>query len=180
MLVRHLDDPELISGARAGDSDAYGELYRRHFDAAYAAARTLTRNRSDADDVTSEAFARVLHASQSGGGPDVSFRPYLVATVRNVFYDRLRRNRELPSRNLADAIDFGRPDSTTDWIEGVFASDALASLAERWREVLLLTEVEGLSAAEVAPLLGLSPNAVAALAYRAREGLRQAYNSLCA
>ena len=40
----------------------------------------------------------------------------------------------------------------------------------RWR-----TEVEGRSPAEVGPLLGLAPNAVAALAYRAREGLRQAY-----
>ena len=37
------------------------------------------------------------------------------------------------------------------------------------------TEVEGRSPAEVGPLLGLAPNAVAALAYRAREGLRQAY-----
>ncbi|HMO10501.1 MAG TPA: zf-HC2 domain-containing protein, partial [Actinotalea sp.] len=41
--------------------------------------------------------------------------------------------------------------------------------------MLWYTEVEGLSAAEIAPILGLTANGVAALAYRAREGLRQAY-----
>src|SRR5436190_1499228 len=53
--------------------------------------------------------------------------------------------------------------------------DAFASLPERWQMVLWHTEVEGRPAADVGPLLGLAPNAVAALAYRAREGLRQAY-----
>jgi hypothetical protein len=55
------------------------------------------------------------------------------------------------------------------------AASAFASLPERWRTVLWHTEVEDESPAEVAPLLGLRPNGVAALAYRAREGLRQAY-----
>ena len=41
--------------------------------------------------------------------------------------------------------------------------------------VLWHTEVEGQRPAEVAPLLGMSPNSVSALAYRAREGLRQAF-----
>ena len=102
MAVRQLDDAELIDHTRAGDSDAYGELYRRHYPAARAAALALTHNRADADDVISEAFARVLRASRSGGGPDVSFRPYLVAAIRNVFYDRVRCNRELPSDDMCE------------------------------------------------------------------------------
>ena len=52
---------------------------------------------------------------------------------------------------------------------------AFASLPERWRTVLWHTEVEGARPAEVAASLGLTANGVAALAYRAREGLRQAY-----
>ncbi|MCY7299720.1 MAG: hypothetical protein LH616_10965, partial [Ilumatobacteraceae bacterium] len=50
MGVRELSDAELIAGARKGDSDAFGELYRRHVDSARAAARALTRSHSDADD----------------------------------------------------------------------------------------------------------------------------------
>ena len=175
MAVRELSDAELIAGARKGDPEAYGELYRRHVDSARAAARALTRSRSDADDVTSEAFARVLRALQGGGGPDVSFRPYLVTAVRNVFYDKVRRNREEPSEDMSDEVNVALLDAANSQEDGAFAAAAFASLPERWQLVLWHTEVEGRSVSEVAPLLGLAPNAVAALAYRAREGLRQAY-----
>src|SRR5690606_22946635 len=50
-----------------------------------------------------------------------------------------------------------------------------ASLPERWQLVLWHTEVEGDKPSDIAPLLGMSANSVAALAYRAREGLKQAY-----
>ncbi|MEQ1699784.1 MAG: sigma-70 family RNA polymerase sigma factor, partial [Ilumatobacteraceae bacterium] len=173
--MRELSDAELIAGARKGDPEAYGELYRRHVDSARAAARALTRSRSDADDVTSEAFARVLRALQGGGGPDVSFRPYLVTAVRNVFYDKVRRNREEPTEDMSDEVNVALLDAANSQEEGAFAATAFASLPERWQLVLWHTEVEGRSVSEVAPLLGLAPNAVAALAYRAREGLRQAY-----
>ncbi|MDO8362265.1 MAG: sigma-70 family RNA polymerase sigma factor [Actinomycetota bacterium] len=173
--VRQLNDAELIAGARKGDSEAYGELYRRHVDSARAAARALTRSHSDADDVTSEAFARVLRALQGGGGPEVSFRPYLVTAVRNVFYDRVRRDREQPSEDLNDEVNVALLDSANSKEDGALAAAAFATLPERWQLVLWHTEVEGRSVSEVAPLLGLAPNAVAALAYRAREGLRQAY-----
>jgi len=55
------------------------------------------------------------------------------------------------------------------------AGQAFGSLPERWQLVLWHTEVEGETPARVAPLLGVEPGAVAALAYRAREGLKQAY-----
>jgi hypothetical protein len=60
-------------------------------------------------------------------------------------------------------------------LESAYAARAFARLPERWRAVLWHTEVEGESPAQVAPLLGLTPNGVAALAYRARERLRQMY-----
>jgi hypothetical protein len=52
---------------------------------------------------------------------------------------------------------------------------AFRSLPERWQAVLWHTDIEASGPAEIAWLLGLSANSVAALAYRAREGLRQAY-----
>jgi len=60
-------------------------------------------------------------------------------------------------------------------LESTLAARAFAQLPERWQTVLWHTEVEGEGLAEVAVLLGLTPNGVSALAYRAREGLRQAY-----
>ncbi|MEJ7706929.1 MAG: hypothetical protein WKF82_06355 [Nocardioidaceae bacterium] len=59
--------------------------------------------------------------------------------------------------------------------ENTAAAKAFASLPERWQLVLWHLEVERQKPADVAPLLGLTANSVSALAYRAREGLRQAY-----
>ncbi|MGB2756387.1 MAG: sigma-70 family RNA polymerase sigma factor [Acidimicrobiia bacterium] len=172
-------DAELIARVRAGDRDAYGELYERHVGAAQACARAMVRNRTDADDLVNEAFTRVLNALRNAGGPEIAFRPYLLASVRNVAYDRARKNkrvdivedvdRVVPADMLRSEIDFGAG------AERTIIADAYATLPERWRMVLWHTEVEGMSPADVAPLLGIAPNAVAALAYRAREGLRQAY-----
>jgi hypothetical protein len=55
------------------------------------------------------------------------------------------------------------------------AADAFASLPQRWRMVLWHTEMEGETPAQVAPLLGMTPNSVSALAYRARKRLRKTY-----
>jgi hypothetical protein len=60
-------------------------------------------------------------------------------------------------------------------LERNLVGEALQALPARWRTVLWLTEVEGLSPAEVSRRIGIKPNAVAALAYRARKGLREAY-----
>ena len=171
-------DAELITAVRVGDARAYEELYRRHVDAAMAVGRHLTGSKADAEDVVSEAFARVLSALQRGAGPEMAFRPYLLTSVRNAFYDRMRKDKRL---DVTDEVpeDMGRvlaaTASSEDEEERRLAAAAFASLPERWQLVLWHTEVEGRSPAEVAPLLGLAPNAVAALAYRAREGLRQAY-----
>ena len=171
-------DAELITAVRVGDIDAYEELYRRHVDAAMSVGRHLTGSKADAEDVVSEAFARVLSALQRGAGPEMAFRPYLLTSVRNAFYDRTRKDKRL---DVTDDLpeDLGRvlaaAAASDDDVERQMAATAFASLPERWQLVLWHTEVEGRSPAEVGPLLGLAPNAVAALAYRAREGLRQAY-----
>ena len=76
-----------------------------------------------------------------------------------------------------EAFDPGVPfqDTAVAAFESGAAAKAFASLPERWQLVLWHLEVEGQKPADVAPLLGMSPNSVSALAYRAREGLRQAF-----
>src|SRR6202453_1666810 len=83
-------DADLIAASRAADSAAYAVLYERHAAAARSLARQLVHGRPEADDVVSEAFARVLARFKRGGGPDSSFRPYLLTTVRRVAYDRFK------------------------------------------------------------------------------------------
>lgn len=171
-----LSDAELISSVRGGDVSAYGDLFARHRDAATRLARQLVSG-PDADDLVSEAFAKVLNVLLAGGGPDVAFRAYLLTAVRRLHVDKIRStNRAMPTDDLTP-YDEGEPfkDTVIAGFEGGIAAKAYASLPERWQLVLWHLEVEGQKPADVAPLLGMTPNSVSALAYRAREGLRQAY-----
>ena len=178
IATRHRDpsDAELISGVRGGDVSAYGDLFARHRDSATRLARQLV-SAPDADDLVSEAFAKVLNVLLSGGGPDVAFRAYLLTAVRRLHVDKIRATtRATPTDDLTP---YETAEPATDTViagfEGGAAAKAFASLPERWQLVLWHLEVEGQKPADVAPLLGMSPNSVSALAYRAREGLRQAY-----
>lgn len=170
-------DAELITAVRAGDTESYGVLYDRHVGAARSLSRQLTRDPNEGDDLVSEAFAKVLAILQGGGGPDVAFRAYLLTSVRRVAYDRTRAGARLQVTDDLEPYDSGEEfvDPAVAGLERTIVSRAYSSLPERWQTVLWHTEVEGLSPAEIAPLLGLTANGVAALAYRAREGLRQAY-----
>jgi RNA polymerase sigma factor (sigma-70 family) len=172
-------DAELISAVRAGDTDAYGELFARHVAAARRLARQLVAA-GDVDDLVSEAFAKVLAVLQRGGGPDLAFRAYLLTAVRRLHVDRLRSTARLHTTDDLTPFDPGVPfrDTAVEGFESAAAARAFASLPERWQLVLWHTEIERQKPAEVATLLGISANSVSALAYRAREGLRQAYLSM--
>jgi RNA polymerase sigma factor (sigma-70 family) len=171
-----LTDPELISRVRDGDVAAYGQLFSRHVDAATRLARLLV-NGADADDLVSEAFVKVLNVLLGGGGPDVAFRAYLLTAVRRLHIDKVRSNQRLTTTGDLTPFDPGVPftDTAVAGFEGGAAAKAFASLPERWQMVLWHLEVENQKPADIAPLLGMSPNSVSALAYRAREGLRQAF-----
>jgi RNA polymerase sigma factor (sigma-70 family) len=179
LRVEEAADAELISAVRDGDVDAYGELFGRHVDAARRLARQLVPP-ADADDLVSEAFAKVLVVLQRGGGPDLAFRAYLLTAVRRLNVDRIRAASRLHTTDDMDAFDPGVPfrDTAVEGFDNAAAARAFASLPERWQMVLWHTEVEGQKPGDIAPLLGMSANSVAALAYRAREGLRQAFLSM--
>jgi RNA polymerase sigma factor (sigma-70 family) len=176
--TRPAGDPELISRVRSGDLDAYGELFSRHRDAALRLARQLARG-SDAEDLVAEAFTKVLGIVTEGGGPEVAFRPYLLTAIRRLYVDRVRRDSRLMSTGDMTVFDPGVPfqDTVVAQFDSSAAARAFASLPERWQLVLWHLEVENQKPAEIAVLLGMSPNSVSALAYRAREGLREAFLS---
>lgn len=167
-------DEDLVDAARGGDDTAYAVLWERHVASAHNAARAVSPN-VDHDDLVSEAFTSILSAIRRGGGPQDGFRPYLFATIRNVAASWGRRTSELP----LDDLDGRAADSSAEFAELVADRSVLAQafrqLPARWRTLLWYIEVEGMKPREVAPLLGMSANAVSALAYRAREGFKQAW-----
>lgn len=179
-------DAELIVSVRAGTLAAYGTLYERHVAAAYNLARRLGQSAVESDDLVSEAFAKVLDILRAGKGPDSAFRAYLLTTLRHTAYAKNRKDRWLylnedmsavsrASGAAAEALTVQFSDTVVAGLDRTLAAKAFTRLSERWRAVLWHTEIEQQPPAEVALILGLTPNGVSALAHRAREALRQAY-----
>ncbi|MFD8983486.1 RNA polymerase sigma factor [Streptomyces sp. NPDC059564] len=168
-------------GDRAEAAAVCELLYRRHRRAALAYARTCCRTPQDAEDLVSEAFVRTFQAVRSGTGPRGPWRAYLLAVVRHT----AMRWRDGDGRTLLMA-DF---DSWTRQAPGgsdpqrqVLADEdrrlvarSFHALPARWQAVLWHTLVEEDSPHRIAALLGITPSAVTSLAFRAREGLREAY-----
>jgi RNA polymerase sigma factor (sigma-70 family) len=174
-------DAELAEGAAGGDGHAFEELYRRHAPAAWRLAYAVTGNAEDAADAVADAFTRVLQALPAGRLQDAgSIRGYLLTATRRTAIDIARkagRQRPADVSAVADQPSLGvsASERVVDAADRALVASAFRGLPERWRSVLWLTEVEQLPHREAAPLLGLSPNGVAQLAVRARNGLRERY-----
>lgn len=170
-----LSDEVLSARSRNGDDLAFSHLYRRHIAIASRTARCILHSSNDVDDVVAEAFTGVLAALRNGKGPRDNFRAYLLACVRNRCYVRRRPPTPIVDEHLESLTPvFEDPER---YVEADTVARAFASLRPRWQRTLWLTEVEQLSAADVAAEMQLAPNATAALARRARQAFAAAYLS---
>ncbi|MEU2676690.1 sigma-70 family RNA polymerase sigma factor [Streptomyces sp. NPDC007107] len=183
--IRELSDPALTKAVReAADEAALAELYGRHGSAVQAYARMCCRDVHTAEDLASEAFVRTIQAVRTGGGPEASWRPYLLTVVR-----RTAAEWAGTARRTELSADFER------WLEELagpatsgeerlvrledrsMVLRGFRSLPERWQAALWYGVVEGEPAERIGRLLGISASGVASLTARAREGLRDAYLS---
>lgn len=170
-----IGDADLILRTRSGDTGAFGELWRRHYPSGLSVARSVTSS-IDPDDLVQESYTRIYQAILKGGGPNGSFRAYLFTSIRNTAAGWGRARRETAIDELDTVAD---PDSTdqaaSEALDRSLTAQAFRSLPSRWQEVLWYTEIEQMKPQEVGPLLGMKAGAVSQLAFRAREGLREAW-----
>ncbi|GAB2980232.1 sigma-70 family RNA polymerase sigma factor [Amycolatopsis acidiphila] len=170
------DEQALLRRLRAGEDSAFSELFELHSGAVRRLARGIASDSSEAEDITAETFFRVLQALRRGAGPRDHIRAYLLTVARRVSWEWHGARRDVPVTDdeLTHRAGAGA-DAHARTAEHTLIATAFTSLPERWRTVLWQTEVEGEQPAVVAPHFGLSANATAALARRARQGLRAAY-----
>jgi RNA polymerase sigma factor (sigma-70 family) len=176
LALRAATDLELLRLVRAGYDDAFAELFARHASAVRGFAMRCCTDVADAEDLAAEAFFRVLQAVRRGSGPDDNVRAYLLTVVRRLAAEWSVRRRDVPvtDEELSRQVDAGYVASASR-VDLQLIARAFATLPQRWRAVLWRVEVEGERPAVVARYFGLSANATAALARRARQGLRAAY-----
>jgi len=166
------DDAELVLAATSGDQQAFALLYERHISAVYDFLARMLRDRTEAEDVTQEAFVRAM---QSLGSlqQGKSFRGWIFTIARNSALNRIERRkrvRPLVSSVAGDnnedyELDIVDPSRFSDPAEAA-GSDAVAALVweaaaglEPKQYALLDLHVrQGLDSAEIADVLGVTKN----------------------
>jgi RNA polymerase sigma-70 factor (ECF subfamily) len=149
-------------------------LYRAARDDVFAYVATLVRDRTAAEDVTSQAFERAFRKSKSYDAGRGSERAWLFGIARNAALDELRKRKR--SAHLAgDPHDAAEP---PDWdadhvLRRAAVRAALASLEPRDRELIALKFHAGLENAEIADVLGLSVSNAGTRLHRALTKLRE-------
>lgn len=169
-------ESELIAAARTGEVAAFEELVVQHQERAFNVALRLLGQREDAEDATQEAFVRAYRGLRGFGG-QAQFGTWLTRIVINVCRTHGARRGRWPVSTEAELPDPQAEESDPAEAaarEGVKATvhQALGELPRKFREVLVLYELEGMSYEEVAGALGRPVGTVRSRLNRARLALR--------
>ncbi|MBK9519199.1 MAG: sigma-70 family RNA polymerase sigma factor [Anaeromyxobacter sp.] len=179
-------DQELLEAARAGDRPALEALLARHQPRVYRFGLKMCRDPEDAKDVLQDTLLAVARGVKDfRGASQVSTWLYTIA--RSFCIKKRRRSKFAPeveesldahapgeeARQLADPAR-GADESLAGRQIEVALEQAIGALDPMYREVLVLRDVEGLSAPEVAEVMGLSVEAVKSRLHRARVAVREA------
>ena len=180
---RQLDHPEAaeplvaaaVARAREGDVDALRLLFLLYADNVFGYVLSIVHDEHDAEDLTSEVFARLPRALGLYRPGATPFAAWLLRVARNAALDHLRRERTVPSPHVHPA---GEPSGPLELERLAGLRSALAALPADQRQVVLLRLVAGLSPHEVATMLDRSVDAIHALQHRARRRLRRELTAL--
>ncbi|HEY8485695.1 MAG TPA: sigma-70 family RNA polymerase sigma factor [Longimicrobiales bacterium] len=170
-----MTDALLVERVRRGEVEAYGELVRRHMRRAFSIAYRIVRHREDAEDVVQDAFVRALERLDTlkRGRP---FHPWFYRIVVNralsCWRSRAVRAAEaVPEEAVGDSTPEG--DAERSELRRRLA-EALDALPESERIVVQLSELDGLTSAEIAEILGEPAGTVRYRLHQARRRLRAA------
>jgi len=170
-----------MDSSRTVKSD-FKDAALEHIDALYGFAMTLTRNPAEAEDLVQETYLRAVRAFGQLM-PDSNLKSWLFAIMRNVWLNQIRHSRSGPRFVELDASD----EASREWFSSVtndpyveFVSKlkredvraAIEALPHRYREVVVLRDLEGFTYQQIASILGCPAGTVMSRLGRARERLR--------
>ena len=168
-------DSDLIALARKGETEAFGELYRRYFDPIFRYLRMRVPQEEDAADLAETVFLRAyqsLHRYRERGWP---FSAFLYQVARNALADHYRKGR--PETNLTEAERLGTSARALD--EDLVMAErirtvqqAMVGLPTDYQEVIRLRVLLGLPTETAAQWMGRSEGAVRVMLFRALSALR--------
>ena len=176
---RKAEEQAWIRRAQAGDEEAFAWLVRTHEMRAFRVARGLIANEEDARDVAQEAFLRVFRSLERFDF-GYAFSTWLHRIVTNLAIDHLRKRRVVAKGGLLDDEESRAPELVDEGVEDPSAGlergetvdevhRCLEALAPHFQSVLVLRELEGLSCAEIAEIVGATNVTVRWRLHRGRK-----------
>ncbi len=182
---KEISDEALLEGARRGDRPALERLLARHQRRVYRFGLKMCRDPEDAQDVLQDTLLAVARGVKDFRGAS-SVSTWLYTIARSFCIKKRRRSKFAPAeeasldgesatevREIADTARGPEESLAGRQIEAALEK-AIGDLAPMYREVLVLRDVEGLTAPEAAEVLGLTIEAVKSRLHRARVALREA------
>lgn len=172
------DDNALIKRIKAGDEQAFRELMSKYLNRVHTLVASMLRNRFEVDDVVQDVFFKVHRKLDRFQGRS-SFFTWLYRVAFNTATDHLKRKQRTPTASLddmagLDAIDVA-PSASKNLSNKELRlqmADAIGSLPEKYRNILVLREYEGCTYDEIAEILQCSKGTVESRLFRARGRLR--------
>jgi RNA polymerase sigma-70 factor (ECF subfamily) len=174
-------DWEMVQRSLEGDAEAFGVLVRRHERLVFRVAGGFLRNRAEVEDVAQEAFLKAFEAL-SGFRPGAPFGPWVAQIATRLCYDRLRGRRRRPEVAWDD-LSCAEQSAVQAFSAGAAADDAaaardlaeraLAALAPKDRQALILVESMGYTAIEAGRMMGCTALAIRLRLHRARRAMRR-------
>jgi RNA polymerase sigma-70 factor, ECF subfamily len=151
------DDRRLAAACAAGDTTVFETIYQRFGERMKSIAWNHLGNRSDAEDAVQETFLKIHRAAGTYTG-EASFSTWMYRILVNTCYDVLRkRRRRVDEAPIDDAPETAeRTAPSVDEAKRMTLRKLLGELSEQRRAVFTLFEIEGLSHAEIAEILGIT------------------------
>lgn len=176
-----VSEDNLVAAAQCGDVEAFGALFERHKSAVHAFVLRSVGRREDAEDIVQEAFRRAWLAIPRFRRQS-SLQTWLCRIACNLCIDQARSRKvavdltcdiEVDSDDL-HSWDSRSPDVESEVINRSLVETALASLPEAHRMLVVMCDMQGLTGAEAAEVMGCSLLSVRARLFQARRKLRVA------
>lgn len=165
-----------IKRAQAGDRQALGFLYAHYADNVYGYVRSIVRDHHEAEDVTQHVFAKLIKVIGSYEERDVPFFSWILRVAHNVAVDHIRMQQRLIPVEEVRVNDEGGGDPAGGGRMNDLR-EALFTLPQAQREVLVLRHFAGLSPPEIATQTGRSEGSIHALHHRGRRTLKAVLTS---
>ena len=170
-------DLELAARCRAGDTDAFEELYRQHARRLFSLVLRMTGSADDAEDLLQEVFLQA-HRKLAGFRGESTLGTWLYRLTMNHCLDHLRGRQAKMSRatESLDDEDASEPAARTPIVPSAISridlERAIDTLPHGYKTAFLLHDVEGFEHREIAEILGVSEGTSKSQVHKARMKLR--------